>query len=143
MRQMSAQVEPGDRHRDPDSENYGARETNQREPAIERDVGAERQTIRTENFEQLNSPRAHRQAEQSADESQKNCFNHYLSHNMRATSAHRSADRHFFRAATRADQKEVDQIHRSHEQKKKYSGLHQPEGWTNGPHVFSVQWPNE
>src|SRR2546428_9590647 len=117
MRQMSAQVEPGDRHRDPDSENYCARETDQREPAIESNVGAERQTIWPENCEQSNSPRAHRQAEQSADESQENGFDHYLSHDMRATRTHRSADRHFFRAATRADQKKVDQINRSDEQK--------------------------
>src|SRR5437763_8032994 len=131
MRQMSAEVEPGDRHRDPDSENYCARETNQRQPAIERDVGAERQTIRAENFEQSNSPCAHRQAEQSADESQENGFDHYLSHDMRATRAHRSADRHFFRAAAGADQKEIYQIHRTDEQKKEYTGLHQQKGWTN------------
>ena len=140
---MAAQVEPGDRHRDPDSENYGARETDQREPAIERNVGAERQTICPENFEQSNSPRAHRQAEQSADESQENGFDHYLSHDMHATRAHRSADGHFFRPPARTNQKKIHQIYRADEQKKKYSGLHQPEGWTNGPHVFSVQWPNE
>src|SRR2546428_4200733 len=117
MRQMSAQIEPGDRHRDDDSENHSANKTDGRQPAIERDMRAERQAICPENFEQPNSPRAHRQAEQSADESQENGFDHYLSHDMRATRAHRSADRHFFRAATRADQKEVDQINRSDEQK--------------------------
>src|SRR5437879_13922580 len=143
MRQMSAQVEPGDRHRDPDSENYCARETDQREPAIERNVGAERQTICPENFEQSNSPRAHRQAEQSADESQDDGFDHYLSHDMRATRAHRSADRHFFRAATRADEKEVDQINRSDEQKKKHASLHEQKGWTNRADVLRMQWPNE
>ncbi len=68
MREMAAQVEPGDRHRDHDSENHRANEPDRREPAIERDVRAERQTIRTENLEQLNSPRAHHHAEQSADE---------------------------------------------------------------------------
>src|SRR6266513_3874946 len=143
MRQMSAQVEPGNRHRDPDSETYGARETDQREPTIERNVGAERQTICPENFEQPNSPRAHRLPEQSADESQENGFDHYLSHDMRATRAHRSADRHFFRAAARADQKEVDQINRSDEQKKKHTSLHQQEGRANGSDMLSMQWPKE
>src|SRR4051794_13615986 len=143
MRQMAAQVEPGDRHRDPDSKNYGARETDQREPTIKRNMGAERQTIRAENFQQPNSPRAHRQPEQSAGESQENGFDHYLSHNMRATRAHRSADRHFFRAAARADQKEVDQINRSDEQKKKHASLHQQKGWTNRADVLRMQWPNE
>src|SRR5438874_13335741 len=143
MRQMAAQVEPGDRHRDPDSENYGARETDQREPAIERNVGAERQTIRAENFEQPNPPGSDNEPEQSADESQENGFDHYLSHDMRATRAHRSADRHFFRAATRADQKEVHQINRSDEQKKKYPGLHQQKGWANGPHVIGVERKHE
>ena len=99
--------------------------------------------IRPENFEQSNSPRAYRQAEQSADESQKNGFDHYLPRDMRATRAHRSADRHFFRAATRADQKEVDQINRSDEQKKKHASLHQQKGWTNRADVFRMQWPNE
>src|SRR5437762_11236770 len=143
MRQMSVQVEPGDRHRDPDSENSGARETSQREPAIERNVGAERQTIRAENFEQPNPPGSDNEPEQSANVSRENGFDHYLSHNMRATRAHRSADRHFFRAATRSNEKKIYQINRTDEQEKKYSGLHQPEGWTNGSHVLSVQWPNE
>src|SRR6476619_2623105 len=104
---------------------------------------AERQAICPENFEQSNSPRAHGQAEQSADESQENGFDHYLSDNMRATRAHRSADRHFFRAATRADQKEVDQINRSDEQKKKHADLHKQKGWTNRADVLRMQWPIE
>src|SRR6476660_9475603 len=143
MRQMTAQVEPGDRHRDDDSENHRAHETDQREPAIERNVGTERQTIRAENFEQPNPPGSDNEPEQSADESQENGFDHYLSHNMRATRAHRSADRHFFRAAIRADQNEVDQINRSDEQKKKHAGLHKQEGWTNRADVLRMQWPNE
>src|SRR6266566_9801726 len=106
-------------------------------------MGAERQAICPENFEQPDSPRAHRQAEQSADESQENGFDHYLSHDMRATRAHRSADGHFFRAATRADQKEVDQINRSDEQKKKHASLHQQKGWTNRADVLRMQWLNE
>src|SRR5215216_5873140 len=136
MRQMSAEVEPGDRHRDEDSENYGARETDQREPAIERDVGAERQTICAENFEQPNPPGSDNEPEHSAEESQENGFVHYLLHNMRTTRAHRSADRHFFRAATRADQKEVDQVHCSDEQKKKHASLHQQKRWTNRAHML-------
>ena len=67
IREMAAQVEPRDRHRDDDSENNCASETDRRQPAIERDVRAERQAIRTENFEQPNSPRAHHKAEQSAE----------------------------------------------------------------------------
>ena len=128
---MRAQVEPGDRYRDDDSENHSAGETDGRQPAIERDMRAERQAICPENFEQSNSPRAYRQAEQSADESQKNGFDDYLSHNMRATRAHRSADRHFFRPPARPNQKKIHQIYRADEQKKKYSGLHQQKGWTN------------
>src|SRR5439155_3530928 len=143
MRQMSAQIEPRDRHRDPDSEKYSARETNQREPAIERNVGAERQAICPENFEQSNSPRAYRQAEQSADESQKNGFDDYLSHDMHATRAHRSADRHFFRPPARTNQKKIHQIYRADEQKKKYYGLHQQKGRKTGADVLCVQWPNE
>src|SRR5207237_2312605 len=143
MRQMSAQVEPGDRHRDDDSENHGARETDQREPAIERNVRAERQAICPENFEQPNTPGSDNEPEQSADKSQKNGFNHYLSHNMRAARAHRSADRHFFRPPARTNQKKIHQIYRADEQKKKYSGLHQQKGWTNGADVLCVQWPNE
>src|SRR6202011_782300 len=104
---MAAQVEPGDRHGDNDSENHSANETDGRQPAIKRDMRAERQTICPENFEQPNSPRAHRQAEQSTDESQENGFDHYLSHDMRATRAHRSADRHFFRTSARANEKKI------------------------------------
>src|SRR6266513_2847060 len=118
---MTAKVEPGDRHRDDDSENCGARETEQREPTIEHNVGAKRQPIRAENFEQPNPPGSVNEPEQSADESQENGFDHYLSHNMRATRAHRSADGHFFRAAAGADQKQIDQINRSDEQKKKHA----------------------
>src|SRR5437868_14466392 len=103
MREMSAQIEPGDRHRDDDSENRSANKTDGRQPSIERDMRAERQAICPENFEQSNSPRAHHKAEQSADERQENGFDHYLSHDVRATRAHRSADGHFFRATTRAE----------------------------------------
>src|SRR6266852_2884495 len=119
---MAAQVEPGDRHRDDDSENHGASETDGRQPSIERDMRAERQAICPENFEQSNSPRAHRETEQSADESQENGFDHYLSHDMHATRAHRSADRHFFRPPARTNQKKIHQIYSADEQKKKYSG---------------------
>src|SRR5438309_3828906 len=140
---MSAQIEPGDRHRDDDSENHSANKTDGRQQSIERDMRAERQAICPENFEQSDSPRAHRQAEQSADESQENGFDHYLSDDMRATRAHRSADGHFFRASARADQKEVDQINRSDEQKKKHASLHQQKGWTNRADVLRMQWPNE
>src|SRR6266545_2578250 len=79
---------------------------------------AERQAICPENFEQSNSPRAYRQAEQSADESQKNGFDDYLSHDMHATRAHRSADRHFFRPPARTNQKKIHQIYRADEKKK-------------------------
>src|SRR5438552_14342949 len=138
MRQMAAQVEPGDRHRDPDSENYGARETDQREPAIERNVGAERQTIRAENFEQPNSPGAHHKAEQSTAESEQDGFSHYLTHHVTTARAHRLANRHLFRVSARADQKEVHQINRPDEQKTKYAGLHQQKDWANCPHVIGV-----
>ena len=67
IREMAAEIEPGDRHRDDDSQDNRAGQANRREPAIERDVRAERQTIRAENLEQPNSPRAHDNAEQSAD----------------------------------------------------------------------------
>src|SRR4029077_13921417 len=116
LRQMAAQVEPGNWQRDDDSENHGAHETDQREPAIERNVRAKRQTIRTENFEQPDSPRSDNEPEQSADESQENGFDHYLSHHMRATRAHRSADRHFFRPPARTNQKKIHQIYRADEQ---------------------------
>src|ERR1700694_425408 len=102
---------------------------------------AERQAICPENFEQPDSPHAYRQAEQSADESQENGFDDYLSHDMRATRAHRSADRHFLLAATRADQKKVEKINRSNEQKKKHASLHQQKGWTNRTNVLRMQWP--
>src|SRR5260370_34014493 len=143
MRQMSAKVEPGDRNRDHDSENHRAHETDQREPAIERNVGAERQTIRAKNFEQPNTPGSDNEPEQSADESQENGFDHYLSHNMRAARAHRLADRHFFRATTRADQKEGYQINRSDEQKRKHASLHRQKGWTNRADVLLMHWTNE
>src|SRR5438105_6034124 len=143
MRQMSAQIEPGDRHRDDDSENHSANKTDGRQQSIERDMRAERQAICPENFEQSNSPRAHHKAEQSADESQENGFDHYLSHDMRATCAHRSADCHFFHAATGADQKQIHQIYRADEQKKKHASLHQQKGRANGWDMLSMQWPNE
>ncbi len=46
---------------------------------------------------------------------------------MPAARAHRLADRHFFRAAARADQEEIDQIDRADEQEEKHAGLHQQE----------------
>ena len=101
---------------------------------------AERQAICAENFEQSNSPRAYRQAEQSADESQKNGFDHYLPNDMHAARAHRLADRHFFRPPARTNQKKIHEIYRADEQKKKYSGLHQQKGRTNGADVLCMQW---
>ena len=92
---------------------------------------AERQAICPENFQQSNSTRPYRQAEQSADESQKNGFDDDLSHDMHATRAHLSADYHFFRPPARTNQKKIHQIYRADEQEKKYSGLHQQKGWTN------------
>src|SRR2546429_4966417 len=112
---MAAQVEPRDRYRDDDSENHSANKTDGRQPAIERDVGAERQAICPENFEQSNSPRAYRQAEQSADESQKNGFDDYLSHDMHATPAHRSADRLFFGTPDLTIQTKIYKIYRTAE----------------------------
>src|ERR1700704_6392881 len=51
--EMTAQVEPGDRDRDDNSENHRAHEPDGREPSVERDLRAERQTIRAKNLEQL------------------------------------------------------------------------------------------
>ena len=48
---MTAQIEPGDRHGDDETENNRAEQTDCREPAIELDLRAERQAIRAENFE--------------------------------------------------------------------------------------------
>src|SRR5437764_13159247 len=56
MRQMRAEVEPGDGYRDDDSKNQSAGKTNGRQPAIKRDMRAERQAIGPANFEQSNSP---------------------------------------------------------------------------------------
>ena len=61
IREMAAEIEPGDRHRDDDSQDDRADQADRCEPAIERDLRAERQTIRTENLEQFSSPRARRQ----------------------------------------------------------------------------------
>src|SRR5690242_5132782 len=107
MRQISAQIEPGDRHRDGDSENHSANKTDARQPAIERDMGPERQAICAENFEQSNSPRAHRETEQTADESQENGFDHYLPHNVRATCAHRPPNGHVFCTSTGPNEKKI------------------------------------
>ena len=62
-----------------------------------------------------------------------------MTHHMPAARAHRLADRHFFRAAARANQKEIDQIDRADEQEKKHAGLHQPEGRTDGAHVIRME----
>ena len=139
MRKMVAQVEPGDRHREDNSENHSANETDGRQPAIKRDVRAERQTIGAENFEEANSPGAHAESEQSADHGEEDGLNHRLIHHMPTARAHRLTDRHFFRAPARADQKEVHQINRPDQQKKKYPGLHQQKGWANGPHVIGAK----
>ena len=81
---------------------------------------AKRQAIRAEDFEQTNSPRAHDQPEQSADQGQKNGFSQHLPNDMLAARAHRLADRHFLRAVARADQEEIYQIDRANEQEEKH-----------------------
>src|SRR5256886_17384419 len=106
MRQMAAQVEPGDRHRDPDSENSGARETDQREPAIERNVGAERQTIRAENFQQPNSPCSDDQSEHATDGREQHRLDRNLFHDVPSARAHRSPNPQFFLASPPPDSKE-------------------------------------
>ena len=74
IREMAAEIEPGDRHRDDDAQDNRADQAERRQPAIERDLRAERQTIRTENLEQLSSPRADEDAEQSAARGEENGF---------------------------------------------------------------------
>src|SRR5437660_380286 len=59
---MRAQVEPGDRYRDDDSEKHSAGETDGRQPATEHDLRAGRQAIYPENLEQSNAPWADRRA---------------------------------------------------------------------------------
>ncbi len=63
VREMTAEVEPGDRHRDYHPKNHRADEADRREPSIERDMCAERQTIRAEDLQQMRSPRAHQDTE--------------------------------------------------------------------------------
>jgi len=100
----------------------------------------QRQTIRTENFEQPNSPGAHYKAEQSADKGEKNRLNHHLVHHVPLARAHRLADGHFFRAAARANQKQVHEVNRANEQEEKYAALHQQECRTDGTHVIRMEW---
>ena len=108
--QMAAEIKPRDRHRDYDSEKHRANEADRREPAIEHDVRAERQTIRTKHLEQLSSPCARKHAEQSTDGGEKDGFDQHLPNDMLSARAHRLADRHFFRASARANQEEVDRL---------------------------------
>ena len=58
---------------------------------------------------------------------------------MPAARAHRLADRHFFRAAARANQKQVHQVDRADEQEKKHAALHQPECRTDGADVIRME----
>ena len=58
----------------------------------------------------------------------------------RAARAHRLADRHFLRAAARANQKQIDQIDRADEQKEKHAALHQQKGRTDRADVIRMQW---
>src|SRR4029453_8915543 len=57
IRKMAAQIEPGDRRRDHEPENDRAEEPDRSERIIERDMRAQRQTVRAENFQQSDSPR--------------------------------------------------------------------------------------
>src|SRR6266513_789640 len=104
---------------------------------------AERQTIRTKNLEQLRSPRAHHDAEQSTGRGEKNSFRDDLLNDMLAAGAHRLADGHLFRPAARTNQEKVDQINRADEQEEKYAALHQQECRTDGADVLGMQRPNE
>ncbi len=72
--QMAAEIKPHYGHRDYDSEKDGANEPDRREPAVEHDVCAKRQTIRTKNLEQLSSPCARHHAEQSTDGGEEDGF---------------------------------------------------------------------
>ena len=63
VREMTAEVEPGDRHRDYHPKNHRADEANRSEPSIERDMCAERQTIRAEDLQQMRPPRADQDTE--------------------------------------------------------------------------------
>ena len=99
----------------------------------------ERQAIRSQNFEQPKQPRAQDDAKQSATKRQQDRFHHHLSHHMPSARAHRLADRHFFRAVARADEKEVHEVHRADEQEEKHAGLHQPKCRADGADVIGME----
>ena len=63
---MAAQVEPHDLHRNDESQENGAGEANCRQPVVERNADPERQAIRAEDCQQVNSRSTHHKAEQSA-----------------------------------------------------------------------------
>jgi hypothetical protein len=88
IREVAAQVEPGDGHRDDDSQCHRTEQTDQGEPSVERDMRAERQTIRAENPEQLSSPRGDQNANQSPKEGEESGFNQDLLHDMPPAGAH-------------------------------------------------------
>jgi len=58
---------------------------------------------------------------------------------MPSARPHRLTNRHFFRAAARANQKKVNEVDRADEQEKKHAGLHQPKCRTNGAHVICME----
>ena len=138
--EMAAQVEPRDRHRDDDSQNNRASEASRRQPAIERNARPERQAIRTKNFKQPNSRGAHHKPEQSAKCGEQERLNHHVTHHMPAARAHRSADRHVLHVAARANEKQIDQIDRAHNQKEQRTALHQQKGRTDRAHVIGMEW---
>jgi len=137
--QMVSEIKPRDGHRDYDSENDCANEPDRREPAVEHDVRAKRQTIRTKHLEQLSSPCARHHAEQSTGGGEEDSFGQHLPNDMLLARAHRLADRHFFRPAAGANQEQIDQIDRADEEEEKHATLHEQECWTDGAHVMRVQ----
>ena len=125
---MAAQVEPGDRQRRSPSQEppRRARPTDASQPSNAMCAPSGKR-LAPRICRRLSSPRAQRHTEHSAGRRSANGFSHDLPHHMPPARAHRLADRHFFRASARADQKQVHQIDRANEQEKKHAGLQQQE----------------
>lgn len=136
---MAAQVEPGNWNCDDDSPNQRADETENSKPAIEFNVCAERQPIRTKDFQKAHAPGANHQAEQSTNQHEEDGFHHHLFHDMPTACAHRLSDRHFLRTAARSNKNEIHQIDRADEEEKEHTRLNQEQRRANRADVLAVK----
>ncbi len=137
--ELTAKVEPGDRHREHGAQEDGGDQGYQRQTRVKCDAAPQGQAIGAEHAQQANPASANGETQETSGEGERRGLDNRFGNNMPSAGTQRPPNRQLLHPATRADQKKVDQVHGADQQKDERARLQQQQSGPNRGNVIGLQ----